>query len=234
MKGALFVLLLLGVVFSAPSKDPQRWKFVESRDDKGWALLGKYCVGYTKQSSVNQIAAVVNLDIKNQESLETQNMTILIYDSEPDSYPSLTDQLTCDAKIAKAKDYYKEPIFTVHFNKITGLWRMPTIQILEKAEPRTWYLVLATCHNKKMDDRVFAVTYDLEWTPLSVYDNGMGPNQCVDHGVVMASGRVGLIVSLCIFILLTVVLGFYVRAQRNNLKAGRGMRVENKPSDGGF
>jgi hypothetical protein len=229
MKAAL--LLVACALVSAThdnGKISNRWSPAVSGD--GWFLLGKYCFGYsssaTGEGSVGGQQQIGNIDLMVRSTQNYENLTVLIYDDEPGSWGTAGKaEIPCADRYQYAKDFTRRKAFKVN-TEGDGLWIMHQTPLYEHLRPREWYVVLARCDNAKPDDRHFDVEVDLHWTDEGVYDNGMGPNQCVDNGVIVSGTRVALGVFIGIFALITFVLALYVRAQRKNLKANRGARVD--------
>lgn len=211
-----------------------RWEKFTSGD--GWALVGKYCMGYssakTGRDSVGGMMQIGNIDLVIRPASSGQNfenLTVLIYDDEPTSWGALTQDMACSDKYGYAKDFKMADEFRVDLS--AGQWQMPSTPLYEHQEPREWYVVLARCNNTKNEDRNFDVLVDLQWTDEGVYDNEMGPNSCTDYGTTANHPRIALSVFVGIFGVATTLLAFYVRAQRNALKAGRGQRVGDTDTD---
>lgn len=232
------VLLIVACALVSATHDngriDYRWKNAISGD--GWALIGKYCFGYssaeTGEGSVGGQQQIGNIDLAVRGKTQYENLTVLIFDDEPNSWGMAgKDEIPCKDKYQYAKDFAKKEAYQVTF-AADGVWTMHQTPLYEHLLPREWYVVLARCANEKPDDRHFDVDVDLHWTDEGVYDNGMGPNQCVDNGVIVSGTRVALGVFIGIFALITFVLALYVRAQRKNLKANRGVRVDQTETDG--
>jgi len=232
----LLVLLTVAVIVSAihnNGKESHRYTNATSYD--GWALLGKYCMGYsspqTGEGSTGGMNEIGNIDLKIQSYQNYENLTVLIYDDEPTSWGALKEDMTCVEKYKYAKDFSQQDYFKVVINPVTQRWSMQRTPLFGHVQPRTWYVVLARCANVNTDDHKFDVMYDLHWSDNGVYNNGMGPDQCVDNGVVVDGTRVVLGVFIGIFAVITFLLAFYVKGQRVQLKRGIGVRLSEETAD---
>mmetsp|Transcript_31405 Transcript_31405/g.61204 ORF Transcript_31405/g.61204 Transcript_31405/m.61204 type:complete len:228 (+) Transcript_31405:43-726(+) len=225
MKFFVFSLALLAVFVDGAHNTDRDQRAVNL---EGWALLGKYCFGYDKNGG-----EVGRIDLKVTRRGDTpqqlSNLTVLIFDSEASSWPSLTLDMSCKAKAAKAKDAFKVEEFRVNF--VNGAWQMPHVPITEHYTPLEWYVVLSRCNDAEAD-RAIDVDYDLHWSGAGLYDNEMGPKQCVDNGATGSATKNALTVFAVILSLLVVALTFYVVKQRKTIMSGRGVRIDTD-DDGG-
>jgi hypothetical protein len=136
-------------------------------------------------------------------STPTKNLEVLIYDDQADSYPSLTPEMTCEQKRARAKNYEDlAKYFAVAFDT-KGYWYSNHVPIADH-KPRDWYLVLAKCGGG-----AFTVEHDLKWTHTGVFAAGTGPFQCTakpEDTTYFSDGGQGIATGLVVsFVVLTLI-----------------------------
>lgn len=206
-------------------------RFKPATSPEGWHLLGKYCFGYAKDSQeVGRIDLQINNPNRIAGAAQFSNLTVLIYDSEPSSWPALRFDMTCEQKLKMAKDAFKVDQFTVNFD-INNQWQMPHVPITETYTPLEWYVVLARC-NSAVNEQAFDVDYDLHWTGSGIYDNEMGPLQCIDNGATGSSTKTALTVIDILLAVVVIFLSFFVFQQRKSIMNGRGHKISDH-DDGG-
>ncbi|GAB5368768.1 hypothetical protein AAMO2058_001348300 [Amorphochlora amoebiformis] len=132
---------------------------------EGFAYLGKFCFDYTRPkgsglSPYDGSRMTFDLTLKNIGSGHYQELQVLLYDDEPQSWPSIYQQgrgytKSCHERVARAKNArgrtrgsnstsMPKNRFTVHFDEDRN-WVMPHIHVHEHQRPRFWYVVLANC-----------------------------------------------------------------------------------------
>lgn len=143
---AAAVQLSQGAVFSGYIAD--------SRNEQGFAYMGKFCFDYTVGAQRNLPAGEVHIEIKipmhGQASPPAEfndgikGLQFWMFDDEESSWQSLRPGMTCNQKGSKARDTFG----------INEWWRDPLtndmvyrhkFDISEHIRPRTWWFVLANC-----------------------------------------------------------------------------------------
>jgi hypothetical protein len=177
-------------------------------------------------AGIQQTVGGISLMVRNRENKKFDNLTVLFYDDEPSSWPGIAWDGQCADRYKLAKDFAFMNELHVELSGVSNSWKLdPPIKLKEHTQPRKWYVVLARCANKDWQQQGFDVEYDIHWHSTGVYDNGMGPHQCVDHGATHTGTVTALGVSVGVFALTTLALALLVRKQRENIKQGRGVRV---------
>lgn len=138
-------------------------------------LLGSTCFGFSKDPKKDHIG-MIHVSLHKIVVEKPNDLVVLTYDDQEDSYPSLTSSMSCEEKMRKAKNYEEVKsgsLFNVTFN-LDGQWLMPRIPIVERSAPRQWYVTLSNCQKEEFAiDSTVSFDYD-----GSLYVGGTGPSQC--------------------------------------------------------
>ncbi len=146
---ALFVLVALLVSHAAAEFNTG---FARSQD--GFSFLGKFCFGITPVASKEPAGSItVRIAIDTHLAPAPQDLHLLVYDDEPESWPALYNnpKMTCQEKMSKA--LLNVP---VHFPTDAWIWEHQGL-VFEHTRPRFWYAVLANCK------RIDFLVYNLVW-----------------------------------------------------------------------